>query len=805
MRSYFQLTVLAVFGLLTFVSCSNKSTSSNAESNSTLTSDSLFNLNEGWDYLEEGLVFEEAKKATFTDKVDLPHCWNALDAVDAVPGYRRDKSWYKKTLTLEGISSDLNYILYFEGSNLKTEVFINGEKAGEHIGGYVGFEIDITSKLKEAKNEILISVDNSVDRELIPSQKSDFFIYGGITRDLWLKIQPKTAFKDVYPIAKHIGDGVFDVEISIDDNNDEASYVALLKKDGEVKAQQTITGGKGAISGFEPEELWSLEKPSLYELEIQKLEAGNLVYSKSKPLGFRYFEFVEKGAFYLNGKRVLIRGTHRHEEHAGVAAAMTNEMHYNDLKIIKDMGANFVRLAHYPQDPEVYKACDELGLLVWDELPWCRGGLGNEAWQNTAKRLLEEQIYQNLHHPSIITWSMGNEMYWDEDFEGGGAIEPLRVFLKELCDLTKSIDDTRPTSIRKFYEGADIVDLFSPSIWAGWYRGKYGEYEEALMDSKEKYPRYVHMEYGAASHMGRHDEKELSVDIDGGWEEDLTQVGVSNMSSKGTWSETYAVDLFDWHLHVSENLEDFTGNAQWAFKDFGTPLRPENPIPYINQKGILDRSGKFKDSYYVFRSYWDTLNAFAYIQSHSWTERFGEKGEEKVIRVYSNCETVELFLNGESLGVKTRNKTTFPAHGLNWKVKFVEGKNELSAKAIKAESEVSDEIGITYSTTLPNKAAEIELASIEENGLIKITATMVDGDGVVCQEYRKRFYFTVNGGAKLIENLGTNDGSSIIEPMNGTVSIYVKPHATQESILECRNQDFKGSYIVIPSSGKLVD
>lgn len=776
-----------------FSSCGEDKTKS-SELSKVNYDEELVNLNEGWAYYEGSSTIEEITKIKFLDEIDLPHSWNTTDAVDAVPGYRRDQSWYKKVLSNLDFDPSMSYNLYFEGANMVTDVYVNGKRSGGHVGGYVGFDVNITDQMQNGDNEILISVHNRVDRELIPSQKSDFFLYGGITRDLWLEIKPRAAFKDFFPQIVHKSDKTFDVKIEVTGESSSDYKLAIMDGSEELVSQK-FSGTTAAILDFDAPELWSIDNPKLYSLMLSQLKGDEIVHTEEKTIGFRYTEFKEGGAFFLNGERVLIRGTHRHEEHAGLAAAMTNEMHYNDIKMIKDMGANFVRLAHYPQDPEVYKACNELGLLVWDELPWCRGGLGNDVWKANTLRLLDEQIHQNMHHPSIIMWSMGNEMYWDEDFEGGGAIEPLRDYLTQLCTKSKEIDPTRPTCIRKFYEGADLVDVFSPSIWAGWYRGKYGEYEEALDDSRKKYPRFVHMEYGCAAHKGRHDEKELSVKVDGGWEEDPSKIGVSNMAKNGTWSETYAVDLFDWHLHVSENRPGFTGNAQWAFKDFGTPLRPENPIPYINQKGIADRAGNLKDSYYVFKSYWNKTDPFVYIQSHTWTTRFGAVGEKKSMRVYSNCNEVTLSLNGEKLEARQRNEKGFPAHGFVWEVELKAGKNELSCRGTLGDKVVHDKLKIDYFIGEAGKADRIVLKKETVGDLIMVTANVVDKEGVICQDYRDRIYFDINGAGEFIKDQGTNDGSEIIEPMSGTASIFVKGASNGETVVECRNQDFKGAYL----------
>lgn len=777
MKLAVKLFVLSIYVCVT-VSCGKKEGKSTASSDG-LMQDSLVLINDGWVY-DDG---------TTIDSINLPHCWNAIDAMDAVPGYRRGKSTYSKKLKIDEVIDGYQYLLYFEGANLKTKVSINGKAVGEHIGGYVGFEIDITEGLKAGDNKIEIEVDNSVDRELIPSQKSDFFIYGGITRDLWLKIRPEGVMEDFIPRITHIDGNKFKVSADLIPNED-GHLVALELLDGDSTLQLSAATDNGEFE-FEIPELWSPSNPKLYTLRTHEINGDTKVYEKSKKIGFRYSEFKENGAYYLNGEPLLIRGTHRHEEHAGVAAAMTNEMHYDDMKSIKYMGCNFVRLAHYPQDPEVYKACDELGLLVWDELPWCRGGVGNDVWKENARRLFTEQINQNIHHPSVIMWSVGNEMYWDPDFEGGGNTDSVAAFVKELVALSKKLDPTRPTCLRKFYEGADLVDVFSPSIWAGWYRGEMKEYTDALDDAKTKYPRFVHMEYGAASHLGRHDENELAVQIDGGWEEDATKLGIKSMASRGTWSETYAVDLFDWHLHISESRPDFTGNAQWAFKDFGTPLRPENPIPYVNQKGVMDRAGNPKDAFYVFKSYWNETDKFAYIQSHTWTTRYGKKGEKKSIRVYSNYDKLELVVNDKSYGSKNRDKEIFPAQGYSWQVILEEGSNTI---IVKSEGKVVDQMEVEYVTQEVGRAAEIVLEKLEKDGKTYVLAKVVDENGLVVSDYREYLYFAPIGTVQLLGNQGTPDGSLIIEPMSGKAMVQVIGGTGQ---VEVRNQDFKGAYISI--------
>jgi beta-galactosidase len=464
------------------------------------------------------------------------------------------------------------------------------------------------------------------------------------------------------------------------------------------------------------------------------------------------------------------------------------------------MGANFVRLAHYPQDPEVYKACDELGLLVWDELPWCRGGIGNAQWQTNSKNMLVEMINQNYNHPSIILWSLGNEMSWLPDFPDGDNTTKMNAFLTELNDMAHQLDPSRKTVIRKYEEGSKIVDVFSPSIWSGWYSGSYKSYKKAIDKYKLDYKHFIHAEYGGDSQVGRHSENPINgegVIKTEGWEEAIVQTKVANIAQIGDWSENYIVDLFDWHLHISENDPTFVGNMQWAFKDFATPLRPEDDIPYMNQKGLVDRNGNPKDAYYVFKSYWSE-KPFAYIESHTWTDRQGPKNTPRTICVYSNCPKVELFLNGVSLGVKNRDITAYPACGLNWDINFADGKNNFVAVGIaKDGKKVNDNLDVNYRYVKNGAADGLKLSAEKmKNGNYLVTAIAVDKNNIRCLDYEDRVYFQCLSGGVTMKNQGTPTGSESIKMANGKASIEVVPNANGEFIeMNILNQNFKGEYL----------
>ncbi|AFU98802.1 glycoside hydrolase family 2 protein [Simiduia agarivorans] len=765
-------------------------------------------LNTGWAFVADEALQPDDISATAWRAIDLPHTWNATDTVDPMPGYYRGAGWYRKIVKLVPGS----YRLAFEGANRETRVWVNGKPVGEFVGAYLGFTIPLGSDLRfDGTDELMIRVTNRVNRDLIPSQKADFFQFGGITRDLWLERLPSAYFDwiqvDTPQVSEREAHTHFRFALA-GEHPKAASQIAfaMTSPTGDALWQKNyrLPLPEGvSLPVLKQPSLWSPDSPALYQLNIElKDDAGKVLHAKRQSVGYRFFSMPDGKGLLLNGKPLLLRGTHRHEEHAGVGAAMSNEQHRADMAQIKKLGANFVRLAHYPQDPSVYQAADELGLILWDELPWCRGGIGGDAWRANTERLWRAQIRQNRNHPSIFYWSLGNEIYWEADFEGGGDDKNILPFLERLQALTKSLDPSRLTSLRKYYPGADVVDSFSPSIWAGWYGGAFGQYAEALTDAQKKYPAFLHMEYGGSSHRGRHTEtpldelgllgQQLSV------AEAVNQAGVTSVAKDSDWNENYMVSLFDWHLSVSESQPDFAGNAQWAFKDFGTPLRPENPLPYINQKGLVDRLGQPKDAYYVFASYWSPAPV-CYIESHSWTVRYGPR-EGRPVRVYCNTDSAELWLNGKSLGLKQRVHGAYPAHGLVWQVPFVEGSNQLRVQGYNdGESVAGDALALEYHEGKAPAMARVSLSAEDlGDGHWLITAEALGANGLRATGFNDRVYFSVaNHQGRLLSDQGHYQGASVIEMANGLAAIRYQAGA-RAGLIELRSQDLKGVYLEIP-------
>lgn len=767
-------------------------------------------ISQDWQYLENpAATFSDLQGMTQWEAIDLPHSWNANDTTDVITGYRRDASWYRKAVYLEP-QGDKRYFLHFEAAQMKAAIYVNGENAGSHVGGYTSFDIEITKQLTAGNNEILVRVDNGVDKDLVPSQKADFFQYGGLTRDVWLMTTPSNRLKQVRISTPAVSKQSATITLNpITDGTGNFSPTGYRTTITAPNGDQVASGSALEFTLDNPA-LWSPDTPQLYRLKTQMLGANDEVIDTFEDnFGLRWFEFKANGPFYFNGERLLLRGTHLHEGHAGYGSAMTDEQRIADLTAIKALGANFVRLGHYSHDPVIYDTADKLGIILYDEVPWNRGGVGGNKWRENTQAMTRRMIEQNYNRASVILWSLGNEMYWLPDVKGGGDKVRVAQELQLLHNIAKEMDPGRLTTIRKFPEGADIIDVYSPSIWAGWYGGGYVQYQEAMEKARAEHPYLLHMEYGGSSHVGRFLDKPFgrfgTSDPEnlGTVEEAVNQTGVISVAKSKVWDMSYMIDLFDWYLRISETDPNFAGSAQWAFKDFGTPIRPENPLPFVNMKGLVQRDGIKKDVYHVFASYWQK-DPTCWIESPNWNYRIGKKGERKIISVFCNTHSAQLSLNGEVLDKKKRDITQYPASGLTWDVVFEAGKNTLSVEGFDTKGNTVAKHGydLTYNTNAIGKMVDIMLTTSDSgDGSLTLFAEAQDKNGNRVVSMNDRGYFTIDGGGSFLQDQGTPTGSQTREFANGTSSIIVYPGAT-ESVVNIQTQDYRGYYITVPAKGK---
>ena len=784
-------------------------------------------LTDGWEYLKGSLggpwEVWHSKEVAVWQPVAMPHCFNATDGCDPDVPYYQGNGWYRTHVPIANPYKNGRTLLHFEGAGQATSVYVEDKLAGKHTGGYDEFAFDITglipASIPASGVPIAVLCDNSRDLDRIPSDLSDFSLYGGLYRHVNLVYVPAVSFETVHirtalptpksPAAITIVATLYNPAATTDPLN---LTVEVAGASGATihRSKHVLTPWQGAseiVSFTIPApELWGPSTPRLYQCSVT-LESPDDAYTAHETFGIRHTEFVDHGPFKLNGERLLLNGTHRHEDHAGYAAAMPDDLIDQEMQLIKDMGANFIRLAHYQQSRRVLALCDRLGILVWEEVPWCRGGVGNDTFKDMCRRTLRHMIDQHYNHPSILLWSLGNEDDWPTEYPSVNQHD-IRALFTELNALAHQLDPSRFTTMRRCDFARDITDVYSPSIWAGWYSGQYVEYQKSLETQRDRVKHLFHAEWGADSHAGRHSEDPDKVLADvatghGTAERGLAYLptgGQPRVSRDGDWSETYACNLFDWYLKTQETLPWFTGSAQWIFKDFTTPLRVENPVPRINQKGVVTRDMTKKESYFVFQSYW-TDAPMAHIYGHTWPVRWGAVDEQKMVKVYSNCLTAELFVNGKSAGVKHRNSQDFPAAGLRWMILFEPGRNVVRVVASKNGKTVTDEIEFLYQTEpwgTPStfKLAETSRTTLNGKEIVTVEAKLYDAKGIQCLDARNRVRFSLAGTGTLIDNLGTPTASREVEMCNGRVQISLLRNGGS-SVISIRAKEIPAAFCTI--------
>ncbi|MFK7800033.1 MAG: glycoside hydrolase family 2 TIM barrel-domain containing protein [Anaerolineae bacterium] len=718
------------------------------------------------------------------ERVTTPHSWNALDTM------RLDESWFRRGVgvyetDLDTTSEPINErtFIRFGAASQKAIVYWNGKEIGRNAGGYLPFTVELP---QASSGTLRVEVDNSPDIHLPPSDRSDFFLYGGLTR-------PITSYTTA---AQHIAH--LHVAAELDGfNRDTGNLKLIVHVDGAaagMRCHLSIIDPMGAellaheemldsaesslsIPSFSNPQHWSPDHPNLYKIKLSIWHNGTLSDEVSTHFGWRSFNFPAGGPFYLNGERLLLKGTHRHEDWAGCASAVSEADTRAEFENMKAAGMNFIRLGHYPQADFVHTLCDELGLIVWDEIPWCRGGVGDDLFKERTKNMLRTMIAEHRHHPSIIFWGMGNELDWEYDHPAN-TDDDVFAHLQEINELAHMLDPSRLTALRRYERGATVVDVYSPSIWSGWYRGRYQDYELALTDAQEKYPRMLHMEWSADNHVGRHNigphlPFELEQERDHSEKDGLaySTEGFARASRDGDWSESYFLDLAAWTLRIQQSQPNLAGAAQWAFKDFGTPLRPENPIPYVNQKGIVDRANRPKTAFYLFQAV-QTNTPVCHIEAHNWPVRVGSgRAKKERVRVISNCDSIELFLNGDSQGSIRRDKEDWL---LEWHLSLPEGLNSFRAVGTYANGElIEDNIDQEFITENGQQPSQWLFYSAQIDNRIQVSIQMASKDGRPVVSPERRVTFELSGEGELLADLGTIDGSRIVETANGRATIQI--------------------------------
>lgn len=563
--------------------------------------------------------------------VSLPHTWNNLDGQDGTNGYLKGKAVYSKTLE----PSDKITFLECEGVNAKAEIRVDNQLIYTHKGGYSTFRVDITKFIKYGCR-LDITADNSADDTIYPAF-ADFTFYGGIYRDVNLIEVPECRFS----MTDHGSDGVYVTPVKKDDKwevqikalIDNADYshklrFTLLDADEKVAAQKEVDIKPIVCDKLIIENpiLWQgVENPYLYTVKCELIDSnGNIDDNLDIKTGFREFYIDSEKGFFLNGKHIKLKGVSRHQDREDMGNAITPKQHREDVKLILDIGANSVRLAHYQQNKFFYNLCDEKGLLVWAEVPVI--SKFNIKAQANAQSQLVELIKQNYNHPAIFCWGIENEL----TLSGNGSKQMISC-IDKLNRIAKHLDHSRLTTCAQVSfcniesQLNNITDILGYNHYFGWYAGTSDEISNWLDDWHEKNPlkKLCLSEYGAEGIINYHSENPV----------------------QGDYSEDYQAMFHEKYLENINSRDWLWGSYVWNMFDFGSAMRNEGGIRGRNNKGLVtfDRDVK-KDAFYLYKAYWSDKR-FVHITKERYVERPIGKTD---IKVYSNCPKVTLSVNGKS-------------------------------------------------------------------------------------------------------------------------------------------------------------
>ena len=590
------------------------------------------NINDNWHFSKEYSSIPAVIPKSF-EEVTIPHTWNNIDGTDGGNDYYRGKCIYLKEISKKALPKSDKYFLEIKGANSSSEVFLNGKKLFAHDGGYSAFRVDITEALKE-NNILAVTVDNSPNDYVYP-QMADFTFYGGLYRDVNIICVASSHFTLEYygscgiMVTPEIAgkDAKVEVQLYITNHKETQEFkYSVYDNENNLVTENILKENKFEFT-ISDVHLWDgIDDPYLYYITAELIEEGIVIDNIKTHFGCRSFEITPDRGFILNGREYPLRGVSRHQDRQGLGNALLPKHHKEDIKLILEMGANTIRLAHYQHDSYFYDLCDRYGLIVWAEIPYISKHLP-KAKDNTISQM-KELFYQNYNRPSVVVWGLSNEISMN------GSDSDLVENHIILNDMVHDIDKTRPTAIAAVSMAKTddpyihISDVVSYNHYFGWYGGDTSMNGPWLDNFHKKYPD--------------------------------TPIGLSEYGCEGlNWHTSNPVqgdytEEYQAYYHEELIKQLFTRKYLWATHvwnmfDFGADARAEGGENGQNHKGLITFDRKYKkDAFYAYKA-WLSKEPFVHICSKRYIDRVEDKTK---ITVYSNCPEVELFVNGKSVGVK---------------------------------------------------------------------------------------------------------------------------------------------------------
>ena len=592
----------------------------------------IVSINQGWFFSKEATTVPAAL-CTDWEAVNVPHCWNAVDGQDGGNDYWRGTAYYAKSISKAELPASDRYYLEINGANSSADVYLNGQHLAHHDGGYSTWRVDLTETLAD-ENLLVIAVDNAANDRVYP-QMADFTFYGGLYRNVNIIAVSKSHFDlDYYgtpgikvtPVMEG-SDAKTEVEVFLT-NAKEGQIVryTLLNQEGKVLGTKD-TADKKVIFRIKNAHLWHGRKdPYLYSVKAELVEGEAVLDTVSTRFGCRSYKIDPENGFILNGEAYPLRGVSRHQDRWGLGNALLPEHHEEDIELICEVGCTTIRLAHYQHDQYFYDLCDEKGLVIWAEIPYISNHMP-KGRENTISQMTE-LIVQNYNHPSIVVWGLSNEISM------AGATPDLIENHNILNDMCHEMDKTRPTTMAVVSMCSmddpyvRIPDTVSYNHYFGWYGGDTSMNGPWFDEFHKKYPNQPIgcSEYGCEA-LNWH----------------------TSNPTQGDYTEEYQA-----YYHEELIKQLFTRKYMWATHvwnmfDFGADARAEGGENGQNHKGLMTFDRKYKkDAFYAYKAW---LNPEPMV--HICGKRYIDRVEDVTkITVYSNQPTVELFANGESLGVR---------------------------------------------------------------------------------------------------------------------------------------------------------
>ncbi|GMK39138.1 beta-galactosidase [Paenibacillus sp. CCS19] len=634
-------------------------------------------MNDAWRFMRSNEQMAEAViyQDDHWSEVHIPHTWNAIDGANGYE-YYQGACWYRKAFTLDPSYQGRKVYIEFGGSNSITDVYVNGQHAGQHKGGYSAFRFDISgSVVFGAANVIAIKVDNTVVDDVYP-QKADFTFYGGIYRDVSLLITNQVHFDTM----DHGSDGVYLVQEQVSQEKARLQIKTRLVNDSyeekKVRVWADILNADQHVVTYAVKEvilaagevktemldcvidnpiLWNGRRnPYMYQASVSMTSFNDAVDEIAIPFGVRYFHVDPEKGFFLNGEHLPLYGVSRHQDRKDRGWAITENEQIEDMELIKEIGATSIRLAHYQHSQTFYDLCDQEGMVIWAEIPFISIMSQNDLEGINAKQQMLELIKQNYNHPSIIFWGLQNEI------QIGGERPEVRRLVRELNELTKKEDPTRLTTMANvlFVDERDefnrMTDVIGYNKYYGWYHGKTEDFEPWVDKFHEINPDrpLCISEYGVEGIVQYH----------------------SAAPKVKDYTEEYHALYHEVAWSIFERKPFLWATYVWNMFDFGANIRDEGGVKGRNNKGLVTYDRKIKkDAFYMYKAHWSD-DKFVHIAS----KRFVDRAEDSIqVKVYSNCNEVSLYVNGERLQSKSGKAKIFIFEN----VVLAEGMNEIRATA----------------------------------------------------------------------------------------------------------------------------